>query len=499
MADRLLGIDSGGTMTKVGLFDLDGHELGVESRPNPMSFPADGHTERDPDQMWRAAAEAIRNVLERTGTAPGEVAGIAPSGFGAGAFFVDREGASVRPAIVSTDVRSKDIVSQWRTDGRAAEAEKVVKTRIHPGHTPAILGWLSRHERGALKATDKVLWCKDFLKLRLTGEISTDFTDVTCPGLWDYERNDYARDAMGALGIGEWADKLPDVGPASEIGGRVSAEASAACGLLEGTPVASGVYDIIACSLASGVTGRDQLGMIGGTFAINSTLHKKPTLDPLPNHQSVYPIGDMCLASTASATSGSNLQWVLNTFLGPEKARLSDDGRSLYDHVNQLVDDNLSRRCSMTFLPFLFSDEPAGLIGMNASDGLGDVLRAIFEGVVCSHRFDFESVLSKGKDAASPTSMRLAGGVAQSDVWAQMFADGFNMPVAIASGHEFGAKGTAMCAAVAIGAISDLNEAVSKKVHIERHFDPRPERTTELEKTYARFIRLRNCLIEASA
>jgi len=410
-------------------------------------------------------------------------------------FFVDHDGAAVRPGIVSTDVRSQSIVSEWRAGGRAAEAEKVVKTRIFPGHTSALLGWLSRHERTALEATDKVLWCKDFLKLRLTGKISTDVTDVMCPGLWDYERNDYARDAMDGLGIGEWADKLPEVGSASEIGGRVSAEASAECGLLEGTPVASGVYDIIACSLASGITEPDQLGMIGGTSAINSTLHRKPTLDPLPNHQSVYPIGDMCLASTASATSGSNLQWVLNTFLGAEKTRLEDEGRSLYDHVNQQVEESLSRPSSMTFLPFLFSGEPAGLIGMNTGDGLGDVLRAIFEGVVCSHRFDLESVLLKGRDAASPTSMRLAGGVSQSDVWAQMFADGFNMPVAVANDHEFGAKGAAMCAAVAIGAMSSLDEAIGKMVRIDRRFEPRPERTVELEKTYARFIRLKDCLV----
>ena len=43
MAERLIGMDSGGTMTKVGLYDLDGTEIAVESRPNEMTFPAPRH------------------------------------------------------------------------------------------------------------------------------------------------------------------------------------------------------------------------------------------------------------------------------------------------------------------------------------------------------------------------------------------------------------------------------------------------------------------------
>ena len=58
MAERLIGMDSGGTMTKVGLYDLDGTEIAVESRPNEMTFPAPGHTERDPEHMWQAGCDA---------------------------------------------------------------------------------------------------------------------------------------------------------------------------------------------------------------------------------------------------------------------------------------------------------------------------------------------------------------------------------------------------------------------------------------------------------
>ena len=314
--------------------------------------------------------------------------------------------------------------------------------------------------------------------------------------MWDYEQNKWADEALGILGLSRWIERLPSVGSATEIAGRVTDEAARMTGLVAGTPVARGVYDIIACSLASGVTRTDQLSMIGGTFAIASTLHKCPAKDPLPNHQSVYPIGNLCLASTASATSGSNLEWVLTTFLAAEKSR-SDPEIPFYDRINALVAEALERPNAITFLPYLFSDQPSGLIGARASDGLADVLRAVYEGVVCSHKQDLERLLD-GPDAARPSSMRLAGGVSRSDVWAQMFADAFSMPVEIANGQEFGAKGAAMCAAAGIGAKADMEEAVDTMVRIERRFTPNDDRTDQFTYTYERFQHLRRALIATS-
>ena len=172
--------------------------------------------------------------------------------------------------------------------------------------------------------------------------------------------------------------------------------------------------------------------MIGGTFAICSTVHDRPLLDPLVNHQSAYPIGSLYLASAASATSGSNLEWVINTFLEAEAARLKSRGERLYDHVNALVADVLDQPSDMIFLPHLFNHDVAGLIGPSAGDRLSNVLRAVFEGVVCAHRFDLETALLNGAGSARPSRVMLAGGVSRSDVWAQMFADGLQLPVAVA-------------------------------------------------------------------
>ncbi|PJN92988.1 hypothetical protein CNY89_24765, partial [Amaricoccus sp. HAR-UPW-R2A-40] len=86
-------------------------------------------------------------------------------------------------------------------------------------------------------------------------------------------------------------------------------------GLVAGTPVARGVYDVVGCSLASGLRETDQLGVVAGTFSINSTLHAAPCLDPRPTLQCPYPVGGLYLATIATPTSASNLEWLCKTML----------------------------------------------------------------------------------------------------------------------------------------------------------------------------------------
>ena len=59
----------------------------------------------------------------------------------------------------------------------------------------------------------------------------------------------------------------------------------------------------------------------------------------------------------------------------------------------------------------------------------------------------------------STQAVRLAGGAANSLIWAQIFADVFKLPVEIVDTKELGTLGCAMAAAVAAGVFKDLQEA----------------------------------------
>ncbi|MFB2553218.1 FGGY-family carbohydrate kinase [Ensifer soli] len=496
MRERLIGIDAGGTMTKVVLFDLKGRELGRECRPNIMLFSEPGWTERDADVMWNATCEAIRDLLAATGTDPGDIVAVTPSGYGGGIYLVDADGVPVRNGLVSTDSRTLPLIARWQRSGVARAVSAEIEQQIWAGQSFPIMGWMQENEPEALRRTRHVLFCKDFLRLRLTGDVSTDPTDAGCAGIIRPSTGMIATAAFEAAGMTAWLDRLPEIGPSAALVGGISAEAARLTGLRAGTPVARGVYDVVGCALASGVERPDQLAAVAGTFSIHSTVHARPSLDPLPTIQTPYPVAGQFLATMATPTSASNLEWLIKTMLAAEAERSHETGRSIYDIVNDLVGEALKKDNRILFFPFLFggpNGAPAGFLGMTAGTKLGDTLRAIYEGIVFAHRGDL-SFLLNGPDAAKPGLIRLAGGPSRSTVWSQMFADGLGMPVEVANGTEFGAKGGAICAAVATGIYRDVPEAIANMVEVERAYAPNPARQAVLERKYEAYNRAIDCI-----
>jgi L-xylulokinase len=476
-------------MTKVALFDDVGNEIACEHSPNRIQFPHAGWTERDPDGMWRAACEGIRTLLERTGTSPGDIAAVTAVGYGAGLYFVDDDGRVVRPGIGSTDTRSSETIALWEQTGLKSELESAIQQAVWAGQSLPILGWFGQHHPDVLKRTRHLLLCKDFLRLRLCGDISTDPTDAGCAGFADVSKGCYAKDAFIAAGLEDCIEKLPEIGASTDIAGYVTAEAAAQTGLLEGTPVCRGVYDVVACSLASGLTRADELGVVAGTFSINSRLHTIPCLDPLPTLQVAYPLEGKYLATMAGATSASNLEWVCSTLLAAEADVARRNGRSIYEVCSDLVESAIDRDCGILFFPYVFggpSGAPAGLLGVQAGSQLPDVLRAVFEGIVFAHCQDIGYLLGEAGTDGIRRAL-LSGGPSKSPVWSQIFCDALNMPLVVANGSEFGAKGGAMCASVAVGLQPDLTSAISAMTRVSRTHTPDPDRVDVLKARYRRY------------
>lgn len=487
MGAYVIGIDAGGTMTKAALFDLKGNELACARSRNVMVFSKPSWTERDADAMWRAAASAVREVLETSGTAPGDILGVSLSGYGSGLYLLDRGGNPVRPGIVSTDGRAVSIVNRWYDDGRGAEIEGMIQQRLWWAQSLVLLGWLQENEPEVLDRTYRVSFCKDFLRGRLCGDLSTDFSDAGAAGLLDCASRTYAIDALKLAGLDAWIPKLPDLGPSEETVGGVTKAAAELTGLLEGTPVVRGVVDMGASAMASRVTRSEEMSIVAGTFSIATTLHaEKPKTDAMPILQFPYPLGGW-LAVEASPTSASNLEWVVRTVLaqGGEDADLD----ALYERVNAAVQRHAGRPFDTMFFPYLYGSPdgaPAGFLGMNAQTGFDETMAAVFEGIVFAHKNDIDTVLT-GPDAAHPQVIRLSGGASRSAIWSEMFADILNLPVEVPVGSEFGALGTAICAAAATGGHASLPEAVEAMTGIARRHEVHPDRGDLHRAKYPRY------------
>ncbi|RGP35303.1 FGGY-family carbohydrate kinase [Pseudotabrizicola alkalilacus] len=500
MGNCVIGIDAGGTMTKAALFDFSGQELACARRKNVMRFPHPGWTERDPDAMWLAASEAMQEVLALSGRAAGDVAAVSVAGYGSGLYLLDRDGNPVRPGIVSTDTRAAALVAEWQAAGLADQIEPMIQQRVWPGQSLALLAWLQRHEPEALDRTFRISFCKDFLRTRLCGDMSTDPTDAGIGGLIDVTRGTYATDALHLLGLDAWISRLPEIGPSDQVVGHISAQAAAQTGLREGTPVVRGAVDVTAAAMASGVTQASQMSVVAGTFSINSTLHTTPRQTVQPFLQSPFPLGGY-LATEGAATSASNLEWLVKTVLAHGGTLPPDQQGTLYDMVNAAVQRKAGQPREALFFPFLFGGPcgaPAGLLGLTADYSFDDVMLAVLEGIVFAHKIEIDRLLS-GPDAATPSVIRLAGGASRSAVWSDMFADILGLPVEVPASSELGALGVAICAAAGVGAHPSLAAAIAAMSRVGRRHEPDAQRGAAHLAKYPRYVAVTQALAGAWA
>ncbi len=489
MPTYLLGIDNGGTMAKAALFTPDGCEVAVASRKTEMILPVPGHTERDTEALWTATAEAIRSVLATAGVDPKDIACVATAGHGNGLYLVDKQGKPVRNGIISTDTRAQEYVAKWIRDGVDEKVLPLTMQSLWAAQPNALLAWIRDHEPDVMQRAGWVLMVKDYTRFRLCGKIQSELTDASGTSLTNVGTGQYDDEVLEAFGLAEMRDLLPPVVRSEEICGTVTAEAAAETGLAEGTPVAGGLFDVDACCLAAGLVDSSQLCLVAGTWSVNQYIATEPVVSRDIFMCCRYCIPDYYLMMEASATSASNLEWFVSQFFeGQHQSDTQKDG-SIYELCNRWVAEAKPEESNIVFLPFLFGSNAtpnakASLVGLNGWHNRGHALRAIYEGVAFGHKAHTDRLMKFREPAET---IRLVGGAARSEVWGQIFADVFQMPVAIPSGTELGALGCAICGSVAAGIYPNYAEAITAMVETSRVHEPNPAMADLYAQKYARY------------
>jgi L-xylulokinase len=487
----LLGIDSGGTVTKVALFDLGGREIGRAAQRVEPRHPQPGWAERDLDQLWQSTAAAIRTVVAMAGIRPQEIAGVGTTGHGNGLYLLDRRGAPLGPGVLSFDTRAAAHVQGWSEAGLATRLWPRLLQQLWAGQPPALLRWIKQHQPERYRQIGSVLLAKDYLRFCLTGAVGTDPTDLSATGLFDLRARACTPDLLEQFGIPEVASALPPLAQSCEVVGRVTAQAARATGLAEGTPVVGGMLDVSACALGAGVTQPHRACVIVGTWSINQIVGAGPLADPDLFLNSLYLPG-LWLTLEASPTSAANLEWFVAQCCAEEQAEARRRGVSVYEVCSEQVAGLPPAGSGVIFHPFLFGSniQPsarAGFYGVAGWHTRAHLLRAIYEGIVYGHLSHIQKLQAAG---AQIDSVRLTGGGARSSVWAQIFADTLGLPIEVPAGSEIGARGAAICAGVGVGAYTDYDEAVRRTVAVERRQEPNPEAAPLYRAGYAEYTGL---------
>jgi L-xylulokinase len=473
----LLGLDNGGTVTKAALYGTDGAEIAVAGAQVKPIMEKVGFVERDMDALWQANAKAIRDVLEKSAVNPGDIIGVAVTGHGCGAYFIDANGRPAANGIISTDTRAKEFVERWNTDGTYDKLLPMTMQIIWAGQTLPIVAWHKHNRPDVLARAERVLSCKDYIRFCLTGEAYTELTDVSVANGINLNTIAYDDAIFDAFGISDYKRLFAPLKKCTDVCGSVTEKAAQETGLIAGTPVAGGLCDVAACCVGTGVTSPDKMCMVAGTWSINEFLSEKPIASKQLFQNALYCMDDYWMILENSMTSASNLEWFVKNLMGQEKQEAEGQGTSVFQTADAMVSSILPENCPVVFLPFLFgtnvnADAKACFLGISGLHTKAHMLRAVYEGVAFSHRTHMENLL---RFRERPSGIRISGGAARSRVWVQIFADVFQIPVEVSAGKELGTLGAAMCAGIAAGAFKDFVQAVDVLSRVEYTCLPNPD------------------------
>ena len=487
-----IGLDNGGTTTKAALFDAKGQEIGKSLVSTRSITPRPGFVERDMEEMWEANCTVLRQVLENTGVNPADVAGVGICGHGKGLYLWGKDEKPARNGIISTDNRAYAYPVEWAADGTEEKVFERSCQHILACQPVSLLAWLRDNEAESFRNIRWVFSCKDYVRYRLTGEAKAEITDYSGANLMNLHTRSYDRELLKLFGLEELWDALPPLCRADEICGYVTAEASAACGLREGTPVIGGMFDINACALAAGVTDPEKICMIAGTWSINEYVRRAPVTDGSVLMNSLFCLPEYYLIEESSPTSAGNNEWFVRQLLPEVRAEADAKGSSVYEVLNDWVGSIDPREFVPVFLPFLMASNvhpnaKGSFVGLALNHTRKHMARSVYEGIAFCHRWHLEKLLKTRENA--PVCIRLAGGAARSAVWAQMFADIMGLPVETVEANETGALGCAIAAAVATGEYEDLKSAVENMTAVSSRYEPDSGVTGVYNRKYALYCK----------
>ncbi len=475
----LLGLDLGTSSVKALLLSEDGDCVGEGSASYPVRSPRPGWAESSPDDWWNTVVEATETAVGPRGA---QVAALGLSGQMHGVVLADDRGRPLRPAVLWADARSGEQLAAYR------ELDEDARRRL--ANPPAVgmagpsLLWLRDHEPDVYASARWALQPKDWLRLRLTGEVAAEPSDASATLLYDLRSDGWDHPVVETLGLRP--DLLAPLVASAGVAGTLTEEAAGRLGLQSGLPVAAGAADTAAAMVGGGLLRPGPVQLTIGTGGQIVAAKSSPEYDPnerIHLYRAAAP--DLWYSMAAIQNAGLALEWARGV-LGASWEEVYVEAFAVPPGAGGVV-----------FLPYLSGERTprfdpgarGAWTGLGLDHGRAHLLRAALEGVAFALREGLEAL----EDAGTPVpELRLAGGGTASEPWRRLLADVLGRPLrplpdAVASVAS--ARGAALLAGVVSGAYRTVGSTLALAPDPERVIQP-GDTSAAYETAYARYREL---------
>jgi xylulokinase len=476
-APVVLCADIGTSSLKAALIDLEGRALAFDREVYPPDRFAQG---RICGSDWEAALSlAVKRLMAVKEVKP---SAICISGNGPTLVPVTFDGESLPPLHwYDRKCISLDLGKSGETGHRELLAALPQPKSFFLPHA----GWFLQHQSEEYEKTRYLFSAQEWLSFKLGAEpVTTLPAAAYIPYYWE-------EDQCAALGFEQ--GKFPPFVKLGSIAGRVSPKAGERYGLPQGIPIVAGGTDFIMALLGVGAIEPgmvcDRAGTSEGINVCSAAPIQSKELRVLPHLKPGF-----WNISGVISSSGGLFEWY-RTLTGQET-------RSYEETLAELINpDGTLPRDKSVFFPqsgfhapgypdMLFS---SGLLGdgMMSRAGLG---RGVLEALGFMARGVLDTLARYGFPV---TEMRVSGGQGRNALWNQLKADITGCTLLIPEMSDGELVGDAALAAIALGELSGLAQAVERMIRIKHRYIPNAQRHLQYAEQYHVYCKQRDLLMDS--
>ncbi|HSD85090.1 MAG TPA: FGGY-family carbohydrate kinase, partial [Anaerolineae bacterium] len=344
---------------------------------------------------------------------------------------------------------------------------------VMPGFTLSSLLWVKEKEPETWRRLAHVLLAKDYVRLRLTGELATDYSDASATALFDVRRRTWCADLLRTVGIP--IDLLPPLRSSAEIAGHLRPELAERMNLPAGLPVIVGAGDQEAQAIGNGLIRSGLLSSTIGTGGQLFTPIAQYRVDAqLRIHTFCHALPGLWHWQAATLTAGASLRWLRDEVLG---------GHYSYQELADAAVSVTPGAEGLLFHPYLAGERTphmnpnlrGSFVGLTLCHSWRHLARAVMEGVVFSLYDGLELMRDLG---ANFEQVIASGGGIKHLLWRQLQADIFDVPMRTTQTPEAAAFGAALLAGVGAGVFENVEAACARCVKWSKEVvHPRAELT----------------------
>jgi xylulokinase len=487
MSELLIGVDIGTSACKATLLRADeGEVVGSATEHYRPETPHPGWSEQDPDAWYRATAAAVRRLLDAQPGSAAEVCGLSLAGQMRGLVLIKADGAPARPAMLWNDNRCQQEVAGILGED-LERLEAVTHNVLNTMCTLPKLIWLQRHESAVLASAAVMLYPKDYVRLRLTGEAATDLSDAAGSSLFDVAAQAWSAELLERFAIPP--ELVPDVRRATDPAGTVTAAAAADTGLVTGTPVVVGGSDSTVESFSIGLTDQRACKVRLGTSGAVSTV-----VDDIVDTGRAYVWSfvreDRWMLDTNTRACGQAVRWLRDVAYAQY-----DRDEDAFAAIDRDAAGVAIGADGLLFHPYLLGEDApywdptlrASFSGLEARHGRPHLARAVLEGTAFALR---DAMSTLGRWVPGFERCIYVGGGTLSSTWLAVVCDVLAMDGEVPAAAD-ASLGAAMLAGIGTGRFDDLEASVKRCYRVRERVSCTPASVDRYDELFARYLRER--------